>query len=65
MLAVNVVTRATASLFVVSTNVRKVRRLSLLILHELCVEGFKWRDLRFPSWRRRDTGPDNPVSREG
>ena len=43
------VTRATASLFVVSTIVRKGKRVSLLILHEPCGEGFKWRVLRFPS----------------
>ena len=49
MLAGSVVTRATASLFVVSTIVRKGKRVSLLILHEPCGEGFKWRVLRFPS----------------
>ena len=65
VLAVSVVTRATASLFVVSTNIRKRSSVSLLNLHEPCVKGFKWRDLRFPSWRRGDYGPANQGSREG
>ena len=65
VLAVSVVTRATASLFVVSTNIRKRSSVSLLNLHEPCVKGFKWRDLRCPSWRRGDYGPANQGSREG
>ena len=42
LLTVNVVTRATASLFVVSTIDRKQRRVFPVILREPSVEGFKW-----------------------
>ena len=44
---VSVVTRATASLFVVSTIVRNGRSVSLLNLFEPCHGGFNWRVLRF------------------
>ena len=45
--------------------VRTGRWFSLLIFHEPCSEGFKWRVLRFRSWMRGDKGPANRWSREG
>ena len=59
-----VVTRATASFFVVSTSVRKERSVSLLILHEPCGEGFLWSFLKFPFWKRGLSGPANLGSRD-
>ena len=53
---VSVVTRTTASLFVVSTIVRKGGRVSLLILGEPCGECFKCRVMCFPSCVRGDSG---------
>ena len=65
VLAVTVMTRGTASWFVVSKIVWKERSFSLLTLHEPCGEGFNWTVLRFPSWRRGESGPGNQGSREG
>jgi len=65
VLAGSVVNRACTSMFVVSTIVRKGRRVSLLILSEPCGEGFMLSVLRFPSWRRGDSSPANLGSREG
>jgi len=64
VLVVSVVTWATPRIFVVFTMVRKGKRVSLRFLCEPCVEGFKWRVLRFPSWRRGEPGPDNWGCRE-
>jgi len=65
MLAVFVVTRDTASMFVLSPILRKVRRTSLLNLREPWGDTFNWRVLKFPSWRRGDTVPANLGFREG
>lgn len=65
VLVVSVVTWATPRIFVVFTMVRKGKRVSLRFLCEPCVEGFKWRVLRFRSWMRGDKGPANRWSREG
>ena len=59
------VSRDTVSLFVVSTIVRKGRRDSLLTLHEPCGGGFNWRLLRYPSWKRGDSGAAIRESWEG
>lgn len=64
VLVVSVGTRTSASVFVVSTIGRNGMRVSLFILHEPCGELFKWRVLRFLSWRGGDSGPDNLGSRE-
>ena len=64
VLAGIVVTRASASRLVVSTFVRKGRRVSLLILTMPCCEVFFLKDLRVPFWRRRDFVSANRGSRE-
>ena len=58
-LAGSVGTRASASLFVVLTIVRKGRRVSVVILLEPCGEGLKWKFWRFLSRRRGASGPAN------
>jgi len=49
----------------VSLAVRKVRIVSLMILHDACVEIFMGSDLRFHSLRRWHSGPENWLSSEG
>lgn len=49
----------------VSSIFRKVRSVSLIILHEPCSEIFNGIDLRFHSWRRRHSGSDNWLPKEG
>ena len=56
-LAVPKVIRDTVSYYVVSLNVRKLRRVCPMILHEPWVELFKGSDLKFHSLRRWDLGP--------
>jgi len=56
----NVLTRATSGMFVVSMIVWKGRSI-VLILHELCVEGFNW---RLPSLKRGYSVPANRGSSE-
>ena len=34
--------------------IRKVRSVVVLVLYEPCVEGFMWRAMRLPMWRRGD-----------
>lgn len=64
VLARSVVTCASASLFVVSTSVRKGRRVPHMILLEPCSEVFKWRVLTLPSWMGVGYVPDNGGYRE-
>ena len=59
MLAVSVETRATYRFFVVSTIIRKVRRVYFVILSEPGGEDFNWSVKTFPSWRRGDSGLPN------
>lgn len=65
VLGVSVVNRSTASLFLVSTIVRKERRVSPLLLCEPCDEVFRWMVLRVPSCRRGDSVALRWGSREG
>lgn len=58
-------TRASASLFGASTILTNGRGVTLTTLHELCGEGFNWTILRVPSWRRGNSIPANPGSRDG
>ena len=64
VLAVSVLTRAIAYLFVVYTLVRKGISVFLLLLREPCGEGFMWMILKFSSWSRGNSGPANQWSRE-
>jgi len=63
-LAGSVVPGANFSVFVVSTIVRKDRRVAHLNLQETCGEVLKWRVLRIPYWKGMDSVPDNGGSRE-
>ena len=65
VLAVSVLTRVTAHMFVVSILIGKGRSVYFLLLCEPCGEDFMWMILKFPSWRRGDSGPDNLGTRQG
>ena len=65
VLAGSVVTRASANLSVVSTFVRKGRRISLLKYWESWHEVFILMALRILSWKRGDSVPASLGSREG
>ena len=57
------VPEARASVFVVSTIIRKERWVDCLIFHEPCDDAFNLRVLKFPSWKGVGSVPDNHEAR--
>ena len=60
----SVVRGASASVFVVSTVIRKERWVDCLILQEPCDDACNVRVLKVPSWKGVGSVPDNPEARE-
>ena len=55
---------ASASVFVVSTIIRKERWVDCLILQEPCDDACNVRELKVPSWKGVGSVPDTPEARE-
>ena len=64
MLTWNVVPGARASVFVVSTSIRKERWVDCLIFQEPCDDACNVRVLKVPSWKGVGSVPDTPEARE-
>ena len=60
----SVVPGASASVFVVSTIIRKERWVDCLILQEPCDDACNLRVLKVPSWKGVGSVPDTPEARE-
>ena len=60
----SVVPGASASVFVVSTIIRKERWVDCLILQEPCDDACSLRVLKVPSWKGVGSVPDHPEARE-
>ena len=65
MLTGSVVPGASASVFVVSTVIRKERCVDCLILPEPCDDACNVRVLKVPSWKGVGSVPDTHEAREG
>ena len=64
MLTGSVVPLASASVFVVSTVIRKERCVDCLILQEPCDDACNLRVLKVPSWKGVGSVPDTHEARE-
>ena len=60
----SVVPGASASVFVVSTSIRKERWVDCLILQQPCDDTCNLRVLKVPSWKGVGSVPDNQEARE-
>ena len=57
-------TGASASVFVVSTIIRKEGWVDCMTFHEPCDVACNLRVLKVPSWKGEGSVPDNPEARE-
>ena len=60
----SVVPGASASVFVVSTIIRKEGWVDCMTFHEPCDDACNLRVLKVPSWKGVGSVPDNPEARE-